>query len=238
MKKQGITKLPKWTEEEMILALDVYFKLEPHQLNKRNRRVLDLSILLNHLDIHQNVSEMENFRNPTGVSMILQNIASIDPMASNRGLPNASKLIKRMFEQYTMQRDRLHQLAYDIKDSISDPMIRYGLYRYGDEEGGELCNFAHQEFERLSNVNEFKKELIGNEEAALCEVCKLDLYNVYGERAHAAISCHYDETLLRLDQVESTNTSDWALVCQNCHTIMHQHPIWLTTKEMSRLIIN
>ena len=79
MKEKVVRKNPAWTEEEMVLALDVYFKLDNDEFHKRSRRILDLSVMLNHLDIHGRAMLSPNFRNPAGVTMILQNIASYDP---------------------------------------------------------------------------------------------------------------------------------------------------------------
>ena len=231
------TKNPAWTEEEMILALDVYFKLSPNQLHKQTRRVLDLSVLLNHLDVHGVASTSKNFRNPTGVAMILQNIAGIDPSVNRKGLSNASKLARTMFQKYHMQQETLHKIAWEIKDSIRDPMIRYGLYRYGEDHGGELSNFVHQEYERLSNMLEVKKEIAESRNEVLCEICALDFCRTYGDRAEAAMSCHHDQEILRLDQVSETSVADWSLVCHNCHSVMHEYPIWLTVQQMKELVV-
>lgn len=232
MKEKVVRKNPAWTEEEMVLALDVYFKLDNDEFHKRSRRILDLSVMLNHLDIHGRAMLSPNFRNPAGVTMILQNIASYDPERPQKGLANGSKMAKKMFEQYQNNQEKLHRLAWDVKDSIRDPMIRYGLHRYGDDYGGELSNFVHQEYERLSNMLQVKKEIADSRNEVVCEVCALDFNRKYGKHSGAAMSCHHDESILRLDAVDQTAIEDWSIVCQNCHSVMHQHPIVLTTHEL------
>src|SRR5690606_40837895 len=60
---------PKWQRDELILALDLYFDLEPGQIHARNPDVIALSDTLNQLPIHGNKREFEKFRNPNGVSL-------------------------------------------------------------------------------------------------------------------------------------------------------------------------
>lgn len=45
-------KNPTWQRDELILALDLYFQLEPGQIHGRNPQVEELSELLNQLPIH------------------------------------------------------------------------------------------------------------------------------------------------------------------------------------------
>lgn len=61
---------PKWQRDELILALDLYFQLEPGQIHARNPLVIDLSDTLNKLPIHRDKEEYEKFRNPNGVGCI------------------------------------------------------------------------------------------------------------------------------------------------------------------------
>ena len=58
---------PKWTRDELILALDLYFRCPPSKTNKDNKDIIALSDLLNSLPIHPQKSEYDKFRNPNGV---------------------------------------------------------------------------------------------------------------------------------------------------------------------------
>lgn len=70
---------PKWHRDEVILALDLYFKLDPGQMHARNQDIVELSNILNSLPIHNIKPEYVNFRNPNGVGMKLENFLAIDP---------------------------------------------------------------------------------------------------------------------------------------------------------------
>ncbi|MDR2282520.1 MAG: hypothetical protein LBE37_04895, partial [Sphingobacterium sp.] len=54
---------PKWQRDELILALDLYFQLEPGQIHSKNPRIIELSDLLNALPIHPESEQLERFRN-------------------------------------------------------------------------------------------------------------------------------------------------------------------------------
>jgi len=49
---------PKWHRDEIILALDLYFKIEPGQVSARNPKIIELSEILNRLPIHEIRPEM------------------------------------------------------------------------------------------------------------------------------------------------------------------------------------
>ncbi len=62
---------PKWTRDELILALELYFRCKPSKINKEHPEVVRLSKLLNSLPIHPQKEKYEKFRNPNGVYMNL-----------------------------------------------------------------------------------------------------------------------------------------------------------------------
>lgn len=70
-------KNPKWARDELILALDLYFK-EPHARgSKTHPEVIKLSEILNALPIHEGMAPGETFRNANGVGMKLSNLFSL-----------------------------------------------------------------------------------------------------------------------------------------------------------------
>jgi len=58
------TRNPPWTKDELILALDLYFKLESLPSNEDHPDIIALSRLLNKLPIHPRANRREGFRNP------------------------------------------------------------------------------------------------------------------------------------------------------------------------------
>jgi len=63
---------PKWHRDELILALDLYFKLEPGQIHARNPAIIELSQILNTLPFSQAKTDAERYRNANGVGLKIE----------------------------------------------------------------------------------------------------------------------------------------------------------------------
>ena len=117
MKKQ-IKKNPNWRREELILALDLYFKNTPSGLDDTNPDVIKLSEILNNLGLHDNTHKNESFRSPNSVSLKLQNFRSLDPQSMGRGMPHASKLDRIIWDEFSNTQRLLKERANTIKTHI------------------------------------------------------------------------------------------------------------------------
>ena len=60
-----------------------------------------------------------------------------------------------------------------------------------------------------------------------CEVCGFDFGKKYGDRGTHFIEAHHKVPLKKLDKLKSTKTrvKDLAMVCANCHRILHRIPL-------------
>ena len=96
---------PKWTEDEVILALDLYFKLEWKDMKPDNEQVIEVSKLLNALPGQgRAVVGDAKYRNPNGVSMKLQNFRALDPHYDGKAFAHGSKIDRKVFERFAKTR--------------------------------------------------------------------------------------------------------------------------------------
>ena len=60
-----------------------------------------------------------------------------------------------------------------------------------------------------------------------CEVCGFDFAEKYGDRGTHFIEAHHKVPLKKLDKLKSTKTrvKDLAMVCANCHRMLHRNPL-------------
>lgn len=100
-------KNPKWTRDELILALDLYFRCPPNKTNKDNPGIIALSDLLNSLPIHPHKAQHEKFRNPNGVYMKLCNFLRFDPNYSGTGLTAGGKLEEDIWNEFSANKENL-----------------------------------------------------------------------------------------------------------------------------------
>ena len=61
-------KLPKWTEEELIFTLDLYFKIKGGEEKHSYSTFREMSEKLRSLNIHPGLNEYPTFRNANGVT--------------------------------------------------------------------------------------------------------------------------------------------------------------------------
>jgi 5-methylcytosine-specific restriction protein A len=63
-----------------------------------------------------------------------------------------------------------------------------------------------------------------------------DFERVYGPRGADFIECHHRVPLHVTGQV-TTRLEDLALICSNCHRMIHRTRPWLTVEELGQLVI-
>ena len=102
---------PDWVRDEVILAMDLYFRAGRKQLPAEHEEVVRLSALLNHLPIHPAGERDETFRNPNGISMILGNFLGIDPERQTPGLSRNNRLQEEVWRDFAESRSELNPLA-------------------------------------------------------------------------------------------------------------------------------
>ena len=238
-------KSPKWHRDEIILALDLYFDLEPKEMDNKNPKVIELSEILNQLPIHEERYHNLKFRNPNGVGLKLSNFKAIDPDFEGKGMDRYSKLDKEVFIEFKNQKEKLKEIASQIKETVSNEKINIKLYKVPDEDDDEVPTVKegrviyklHKLRERNSKINRKKKEKYYKENGKLdCEVCGFDFYNFYGELGKGFIEAHHRIPLSKLNSEAKTMLSDLALVCANCHRMLHREINNLSIEELKSRI--
>ena len=77
---------PKWSRDELIIALDFYLRYTPSIPDKNTPEILDLSDFLNRLQMKLGGEVADKFRNPNGCHMKLMNFRRFDPSYDGKGL--------------------------------------------------------------------------------------------------------------------------------------------------------
>ncbi|GGH64771.1 HNH endonuclease [Phaeocystidibacter marisrubri] len=236
---------PKWHRDEIILALDLYFRTEPGQIHARNPEVIELSEILNKLPIHEERPDQVKFRNPNGVGLKLSNFLAIDPDYNGKGMESYSKLDKEVFEEFLNDKDELHAIALKIKQTSINSKLGIKLYKIEDDEDeesfkvkeGKVIYKLHKHIERNPKINKKKKESYLKKHGKLdCEVCGFDFYEKYGELGMGFMECHHRRPLHEIKEETETSLKDLALVCANCHRMLHRVLDTLSVEELKNKI--
>ena len=106
---------PKWNRNELILALDLYFRERRARGMKTHPEVLRLSALLKKYPVHPDYKDKAYLRNPAGIAMKLGNFLRLDPDDPREGLTQGSKRDEEIWQELSrVDRTRLHREATSI----------------------------------------------------------------------------------------------------------------------------
>ena len=103
---------------------------------------------------------------------------------------------------------------------------------------GRLLTRVHLRRERNRELVESKKRLVLKQGGSLtCEVCGFNFKAEYGERGDGFIECHHTKPLEALEPGAKTHVRDLALVCSNCHRMIHRRRPWLSINELRQQVV-
>lgn len=233
---------PAWTRDELILALDLYFRAPGAVGHKTHPEAIALSQTLNALPIHPLGDErLATFRNPSGVGLKLANFRFIDP-DKDGGMKSASKLDRAIFEEFASDLPLLRKTATAIRDLAADvPRPQQAdtpdIDAHTGESEGSIIERVHRSRERNAKLVKKKKQAVVDATGRLvCEVCDFDFEVTYGPLGAAFAECHHKRPVSEMHKGEKTHLNDLAIVCSNCHRMIHRYRPWKSLEELKTLI--
>lgn len=110
-----------------------------------------------------------------------------------------------------------------------------------DEE--EAAYSEGKEFYRLHLIRERKPEVIRKAKhifqkkhgRLFCEACKFDFTKTYGGRGEDFIEGHHKKLVSEMKDGDKTKPEDIAMLCSNCHRMIHRKPL-ISVEGLSDLI--
>ena len=226
------TLAPDWTRDELILALDLYFRVG--KARQHDPEIVALSRILR--SAHGGDLGDLSLRSADSVHLKLQNFLRLDPSYSGTGMTRGSKLEAEVWAEFGHDRERLRSVANAIREIIASAG-EVGELALDDTEApeGRLLTQFHRSRERSRELVSKKKahaRRVGK--ALICEVCDFDFAARYGSRGVGFIECHHKRPLASLAPGATTKLADLALVCSNCHSMLHRGNPWPSVDELRR----
>lgn len=131
--------------------------------------------------------------------------------------------------------DKLISFSADLTDK--QPQNDYS-------DGGETEFPEGRVYERKHKVRERNKQLVARAKEKFkskhghlfCEACNFDFKVKYGSVGDGFIEVHHTIPVMELKPGARTNIADVALVCSNCHRILHLRRPWLTIPALRKLL--
>jgi hypothetical protein len=104
---------------------------------------------------------------------------------------------------------------------------------------GKIVERKHTARERNAVlISKAKEKFKSKNKRLFCEVCNFDFHKAYGERGLNYIEAHHTIPVSEMLPSQKTKISDMAMVCSNCHKILHRSRPWLTISQLKQLINN
>lgn len=236
----SVIRNPSWTRDELILALDLYMTNPKSPPAKTSQAVRDLSDLLNALAKRTGIANGETFRNPAGVYMKTMNFRRFDPevIASGKvGLTRGNKDEEIVWNLYRDRPEKLRAVAAAIRTLIlRDEDISADLDEetyLAESSEGRLLTRLHRTRERDQRLVKDRKRKALNETGKLvCEVCDFDFAKRYGDLGEGFIEVHHTKPVHTLPEDGKTKLEDLALVCSNCHRMIHSTRELISIEEL------
>ena len=85
-------------------------------------------------------------------------------------------------------------------------------------------------------VERKKKQVRAESGRLACEACGFDFERSYGERGIGFAECHHTVPLSKLSDKTRVSTDDLAIVCANCHRMIHRFEPWITVSQVRSLL--
>lgn len=99
-------------------------------------------------------------------------------------------------------------------------------------------------YERLHTTRErstalvrlVKERALAKDRRLSCQVCNFDFEREYGALGQGFIEAHHTQPLAELTKTTKMRPEDMALVCSNCHRMLHRRRPWLGMEQLRRLV--
>jgi 5-methylcytosine-specific restriction protein A len=143
----------------------------------------------------------------------------------NFRITNPTEIDEKVFnELFTIALKEIPRFDPDMNEELEFP------------EGREVER-KHKQRERNTRLVELAKEKFKKQNGSLyCQICHFDFYQKYGEIGKDFIEAHHTLPIRDMVKNQITKIEDIAMVCPNCHRILHRKRPWLTMSDLNNII--
>ena len=162
----------------------------------------------------------DSFRNPAGVAFKLQNLRSFE---TGKGLRNVSEMDRHVWGEFGERPEEARRLASLIRSGIMFAEHADEVEDSDEDEfyEGKLITLMHKRRERHPNL---RKRLLASrykQGFLSCDMCNRSPTTTRPEFREALFEAHHLKPLSMLEE-RITKLSDVALLCANCHRLVHK----------------
>lgn len=223
-----------WVRDEVILVAAAVCANSWAGLDGTDPQLDELSRLLRAAPIHPALERDEAFRSPHSVRRKSWDIATQHP--NYKGKPTrGGKIDREVLSHFLADPDRMTLAAKQVRRNIQTGTVNQAQVAVAETEEfpeGAILTAVHQRRERDPKLRAKKIDsVLGDGGTLVCEVCRFDYGKAYGLRGQGYIEVHHVRPLHDSGPT-TTRLGDLALLCSNCHRMLHRTRPWLTPDEL------
>lgn len=164
-------------------------------------------------------------------------VRPVDVIYSAQPIP----LPKSVFSSENYRLTRAEELTQDQFDAIWDYIRKTSSVSGGEEdasaEEGGVSFSVHRTKERNAALVGMAKRAFKTTHGRLfCEVCGFDFEKTYGAIGIDFIEAHHLVPVSKLKPDAKTHLKDLAMVCANCHRMLHSKQPWLDMNDLRKAL--
>lgn len=231
---------PDWTRDELILALDFYLQ-HGRPTSSEAPAVEELSEFLRRLNETLGRTGGSAFRSPSAVYRTIDTFVYLDPTKPRQGDAREGETQRTVWAEFHSDPVRLHEIAQTIRSVVDLPEGEappdYDPDEMTEAPEGKVFTRLHRYRERnRALVDQRKRGAFKASGKLACEACGFDFAVTYGARGQGYIEAHHTKAVSTLTEDAKTRLEDLALVCANCHRMIHAAQPWLSLDELKALL--
>lgn len=220
----------KWTRDEAILALDVFFSSRNKSFSMNNPEIIELSELLNRLPMVPFSKRSDTFRNIAGVS---RQLATLNWGLTNNKKAPIGKIFYEIYHAFRDSPEKLNKIAQAIRRCVG----LVGDISFADETEVEgFCEGA-----LLAHLHRYLEIKHGGQlsaEIKRCYICSVKPQQVY--HGSAKINNILEAHLLIPPEDYGSEIEpkdkDFIVVCPNCHKVLHNVRPWIEKVNVNSIL--
>lgn len=239
----GVSRSPKWTRDEIILACDVVARNGWKGLDADDPRIAELSHYLQLLGAYPPEERAPTYRNHNGAARKTFDIATHHPDYDKKPT-KGGQLDREVLRDFLDRPEEMARAAELLREGLAHGSLETVLADDDEDDAeddasapeGKVLYRRHRTRERNKGLRKKKIASVLKAGGSLaCEACGFDFAAVYGERGEGYIECHHVVPLHEAGE-GTTKLSDLALICSNCHRMIHRAAPWPTPAELGALV--
>ncbi len=116
----------------------------------------------------------------------------------------------------------------------ADNYVDGGEIEFPEGNLKQRTHFARERNPQI--VAEAKRRFKKTHGHLFCEACDFDYHATYGSAGEDFIEVHHLKPVSEMRHGETTRLEDVALVCSNCHRVLHRRRPWLSIEALKKLL--